>query len=104
MTSASIPDGGVALVLSGAVAKGAFGVGAMGVFAAKGWPIRRIAATSSGALTAAVLGAGVATGRLRYATEVARSLWVDHGAWGDITHLSWSDRFHARSAAKVLGG
>jgi NTE family protein len=96
MTSASIPDGGVALVLSGAVAKGAFGVGAMGVFAARGWPIRRIAATSSGALTAAVLGAGVATGRLRYATEIARSLWLDHGAWGDITHPSWGDWLHAR--------
>jgi hypothetical protein len=49
MTSASIPDGGVAVVLSGAVAKGAFSVGAIGAFAARGWPIRRIAATSSGA-------------------------------------------------------
>jgi len=96
MTSARIPDGGVALVLSGAVAKGAFSVGAIGVFAARGWPIRRIAATSSGALTAAVLGAGIATGRLQYAAEVARSLWLDHGAWGDITHLSWRDWLHAR--------
>ncbi|MGO9838561.1 MAG: patatin-like phospholipase family protein [Polyangiaceae bacterium] len=96
MTSARIPDGGVALVLSGAVAKGAFSVGAIGVFAARGWPIRRIAATSSGALTAAVLGAGIATGRLQYAAEVAQSLWLDHGAWGDITHLSWTDWLHAR--------
>jgi predicted acylesterase/phospholipase RssA len=96
MTSASIPDGGVALVLSGAVAKGAFSVGAIGVFAAKGWPIRRIAATSSGALTAAVLGAGVATGQLQHAAEVARNLWLDHGAWGDITHVSWADWLHAR--------
>jgi NTE family protein len=96
MASASIPYGGVALVLSGAVAKGAFDVGAIGVFAAKGWPIRRIAATSSGALTAAVLGAGVATGQLQQAAEVARSLWLDHGAWDDITHLSWTDWLHAR--------
>jgi predicted acylesterase/phospholipase RssA len=96
MRSASIPGGGIALVLSGAVAKGAFGVGAIEVFAAKGWPIRRIAATSSGALTAAVLGAGVATGQLRHAAEVARNLWLDHGAWSDITHVSWADWLHAR--------
>src|SRR5258708_36685603 len=97
MAIASIPDCGVALVLSGAVAKGAFGVGAIGVFAAKGWPIRRIAATSSGALTAAVLGAGVATGQLDHASEIARSLWLDHGAWGDITHVSWPDWLHGRA-------
>jgi predicted acylesterase/phospholipase RssA len=96
MTSARIPEGGVALVLSGAVAKGAFSVGAIGEFAARGWPIRRIAATSSGALTAAVLGAGIATGRLPFAAEVAKSLWLDHGAWGDITHLSWHNWLHAR--------
>ncbi len=96
MTSVGVPDDGVALVLSGAVAKGAFGVGVVGVFAANGWPIRRIAATSSGALTAAVLGAGVATGQLEHAADVARSLWLDHGAWGDITHVSWSDWLHAR--------
>jgi NTE family protein len=96
MTSARIPDGGVALVLSGAVAKGAFSVGALGAFAARGWSIRRIAATSSGALTAAVLGAGIATGRLPFAAEVAKSLWLDHGAWSDITHLSWSDWLHGR--------
>ncbi len=81
MTSARIPEGDVALVLSGAVAKGAFSVGAIGEFAARGWPIRRIAATSSGALTAAVLGAGIATGRLQFAAEVAKSLWLDHAAW-----------------------
>jgi predicted acylesterase/phospholipase RssA len=89
----------VGLVLSGAVAKGAFGVGAISVFAAKGWPIHRIAATSSGALTAAVLGAGVATGQLRRAADVAARLWLDHGAWGDITHLSWANWLHARGLA-----
>ncbi len=30
------------------------------------------------------------------AADVAKSLWLDHGAWGDITHLSWANWLHAR--------
>jgi predicted acylesterase/phospholipase RssA len=87
---------GAALVLAGAVAKGSFGVGASSVVAQRNVRIRRIAATSSGALTSAVLGAGVATGQLAYAAEVATDLWLDHGAWTDIQHVSLTDWFHAR--------
>lgn len=96
MASAGIADGAVALVLAGAVAKGPFGVGAISALAAKGLPIRRIAATSSGALTAAVIGAGVATGQLVKAATVASELWLDHGAWTDIQHVSLGDWLHAR--------
>jgi predicted acylesterase/phospholipase RssA len=84
-----------ALVLAGAVAKGAFAVGAATYVARQNVPIRRIAATSSGALTAAVLGAGMATGRLAYAAEVATDLWLDHGTWSDIAHVTLGDWFHA---------
>jgi predicted acylesterase/phospholipase RssA len=87
---------GVALVLAGAVSKGAFGVGAVSLMARKQLPIRRIAATSSGALTAAVIGAGMATGRSELAAQVSRETWLDHGAWGDIEHVSLGDWFHAR--------
>jgi predicted acylesterase/phospholipase RssA len=89
-------DGAVALVLAGAVAQGAFGVGAAASIAKKGWPVQRIAATSSGALSAAVLGAGVATGQLAYATQVAKDLWINHGAFDDIRHVRPSDLLHAR--------
>jgi NTE family protein len=85
----------VALVLAGAVAKGAFAVGAVTHVARENVRIRRIAATSSGALTAAVLGAGMATGRLALAAEVAADLWLNHGAWNDIAHVSLGDWFHA---------
>ncbi len=85
----------VALVLAGAVAKGAFAVGAVTHIARENVSIRRIAATSSGALTAAVLGAGMATGRLAQAAEVATDLWLDHGTWSDIAHVTIGDWFHA---------
>jgi NTE family protein len=84
-----------ALVLAGAVAKGAFAVGAVTHVARQGVPIHRIAATSSGALTAAVLGAGMATGRLAYAAEVATDLWLNHGTWNEIAHVTLGDWFHA---------
>jgi NTE family protein len=84
-----------ALVLAGAVAKGAFAVGAVTHVARAGVPIRRIAATSSGALTAAVLGAGMATGRLAYAAEVATDIWLNHGTWSEIAHVTLGDWFHA---------
>jgi NTE family protein len=85
----------VALVLAGAVAKGAFAVGAATQVARERVAIRRIAATSSGALTAAVLGAGMATGRLTEAAEVATDLWLNHGTWSEIAHVTLGDWFHA---------
>jgi NTE family protein len=85
----------VALVLAGAVAKGAFAVGAATQVARERVAIRRIAATSSGALTAAVLGAGMATGRLIEAAEVATDLWLNHGTWSEIAHVTLGDWFHA---------
>ena len=92
---ASVGGDTVALVLAGAVAKGAFAVGAVTHVARENVRIRRIAATSSGALTAAVLGAGMATGRFEVAAEVATDLWLNHGAWSDIAHVTLGDWFHA---------
>jgi predicted acylesterase/phospholipase RssA len=96
MASEGIGGEAVALVLAGAVAKGPFAVGAISALAAKGLTIGRIAATSSGALTAAVIGAGAATGQLAKAAAVASELWLDHGAWMDIQHVSLGDWLHAR--------
>jgi NTE family protein len=90
------PDDGVALVLAGAVAQGAFGVGAVTSLAEKGWPVQRIAATSSGALTGAVVAAGAATGQLAYAAEVAADLWVNHGDFADIRHVNPADWLRGR--------
>jgi predicted acylesterase/phospholipase RssA len=87
---------GVGLVMAGAVARGAFGIGAVSGLVERQWPIRRIAAASSGALTAAIVAAGAATGQLAYATEVATDLWLNHAAWSNVTHVSLGDWLHAR--------
>jgi NTE family protein len=89
-------EGRTALVLAGAVAQGAFGAGAVSYLADNDVRIGPIAATSSGALTAAVVAAGVATGELAYAAGVAKDLWLDHAAWKDIAHVSPADWLHAR--------
>jgi hypothetical protein len=56
-----------ALILAGAVAKGAFHAGAISVLAEREVAVTRIVATSDGALNAAVLAAGIATGRVVHA-------------------------------------
>jgi NTE family protein len=95
-------EDGVAIVLAGAVAQGAFAVGVLSYVAEKETrPMRRIAATSSGALTGAVIAAGVATGRFREATKIAMDMWLDHGAWNDVLRLSPADWLHARGASNT---
>ncbi len=87
---------GVGLVLAGAVAQGAFGAGAVSAFANQQPRILQIAGTSSGALNAVVVAAGVATGQLDRATSILTRLWLDHGAWTDVAHFRVNDWFHAR--------
>src|SRR5579872_88446 len=86
------------LVLAGAVAKGAFEVGAAQVLAGHPCRITRIAATSSGALNAAILGAGLAFGQFSTAVDVARELWEKDGSWTGIAHLSWTALVHLEGA------
>jgi NTE family protein len=87
---------GVGLVLAGAVAQGAFGAGVVSAFATKRPRILQIAGTSSGALNAVLVAAGVATGQLERATSVLVNLWLDHGSWTGIAHFQVGDWFHAR--------
>jgi NTE family protein len=88
---AKLPDRGhgeAALILGGAVAKGAFEAGAFAGLVEADVPLRRVVGTSSGALTAAVVAAGMCTRRLRLAAAVAENMWAEHGSWGDISHVS----------------
>jgi NTE family protein len=96
MTSNGEGHGGVALVLAGAVAKGSFAIGVVSYLAERKEPIRCIAGTSAGALVAAVIGAGVATGQFAYAADCVARLWLERGSFGDIAHLSFDDLLHAR--------
>ncbi len=70
-------------------------------FAARGWPIRRVAATSSGALTAQSSAPASPPDGCGWPRTSRRIQWLDHGAWGDITHLSWANWLHARGLSTL---
>ncbi len=74
---------GAAVVVGGAVAKGAFAAGALAYLTLRlrdeGTPIRALVGTSSGALNATVLAAGVRTGRPVSAAKELVRLWRDRG-------------------------
>ncbi len=76
--------GGAAIVVGGAVAKGAFAAGALAHLTLRlreeGTPIRAVVGTSSGALNATVLAAGVRAGRPMGAAKELVRLWRDRAA------------------------
>jgi len=78
----------IALIITGAVAKGPFHAGALSVLADRGVPVASVVGTSAGALNAAVFAAGVATGRVKHAARVAKDVWLDHASWSDIVSPS----------------
>lgn len=73
-----------ALVLAGAVAKGAFEAGVLSVLVERGVAIDAIVATSAGALNAAVFATGVRFGNTKLATEVLTALWADKAEWRHV--------------------
>jgi len=80
-----------ALVLSGAVAKGAFEAGAIEVIARNRIPIATIVATSAGALNGALLAAGVRAGRTEDAARMLIGHWTERGTWGQAIDPSLRD-------------
>lgn len=86
-----------ALVLSGAVAKGPFHAGVISTLMERGETIHAIVGTSAGALTAAMLGAGLAADRpIQTAEEITR-LWLDKAAWQEFALVA------GRSLLKIQG-
>jgi NTE family protein len=80
--------GGAAIVVGGAVAKGAFAAGALAHLTLKleeeGTPIRAVVGTSSGALNATVVAAGVRAGRPVSAAKELVRLWRDRAGVSGI--------------------
>ncbi len=72
-----------ALILPGAVAKGAFEAGVVDVLAEKNVRIDRIVATSSGALNGVAFAAGIRSGRPREMTGKLVDTWISCGGWHD---------------------
>lgn len=86
----------IALIVTGAVAKGPFHAGALSVLAERGVPVASVVGTSAGALNAAVFAAGVATGRVKHAARVAQEVWLDHASWSDIVSPSLNELLHGQ--------
>ena len=83
-----------ALVLAGAVAKGAFEAGVLAVLAERGVTIDAIVATSAGALNAAVFATGVRCGKTQLATEVLAALWADKAEWRHVVSPTLRGMLH----------
>jgi predicted acylesterase/phospholipase RssA len=101
---------GAAIVIGGAVAKGAFAAGALAVLTekltAKGTPIRRLVGTSSGALNATMLAAGVRAGDPVGATQKLTHLWEEKAnVWGIIEPdlLSWLHGRGLSGTKRIIG-
>jgi predicted acylesterase/phospholipase RssA len=85
-----------AVVITGAVAQGAFAAGALEVLARLGVPINRVVATSAGALTGTVLAAGIYAGRVEQATAGLVDLWTRDAHWRNALDLSPRDLLRGR--------
>jgi NTE family protein len=70
-----------ALVLSGAVAKGAFQAGVLEEIAKARLSIARIVAASAGAMNGAAFAAGVRYGRMTSAAEIITETWIHEAHW-----------------------
>jgi NTE family protein len=80
-----------AIILAGALAKGAFESGALSVLVKNPeLNIRTIVATSSGALNATALAAGITSGKVEQAMDALVSTWINHGSWYNILEFSLS--------------
>lgn len=73
-----------ALVLAGAVAKGAFEAGVLAVLAERDVRPSAIVATSAGSLNAALFATGLRFGRARQATDSLLKLWREEATWTSI--------------------
>ena len=70
-----------ALVLPGAVARGAYEAGVIEVLADQELQIDRIVATSSGALNGLAYAVGIRSGREKEMAKKLASFWIEKGSW-----------------------
>ena len=90
-----------ALVLAGAVAKGAFEAGVISVLAERGERISSLVATSAGSLNAAVYATGVRYGRELRASEVLQELWTEQADWKHVVDFSLRDALGGRGLSST---
>jgi NTE family protein len=83
----------IAVILAGAVARGAFEAGALEVLAKSDIEIVRIVAASSGALNATLLAGGVCAGDIPRATSTLASLWETQASLTHVFDVNFRDVF-----------
>lgn len=80
-----------ALVLPGAIARGAYEAGVIEVLADREMKIDRIVATSSGALNGLAYAMGIRRGREKEMAKILSEFWIQNGGWQNSLNLSpWS--------------
>ena len=77
-----------ALILPGAVSKGAFEAGVISVIAEKNIKINHIVATSSGALNGVALAAAIRSGREKEIAKKLLDAWIEGGGWYDTLNFN----------------
>ncbi len=92
-----------ALVLPGAVAKGAYEAGVIAELADNNIPIDRIVATSSGALNGVAYAAGIRCGREKEMAANLVSAWVEGGGWHNSLHFSTWNMLKGRGLSSREG-
>ena len=81
----------IALVLAGAVARGAFEAGVIRALVDANVRIVRIIAASSGALNGSLLASCVRAGNVKAGAAKLLEIWRDHAAWNQVFHASVHD-------------
>jgi NTE family protein len=91
-----------ALILAGAVAKGAFEAGVLSVLAEyrERLGISRVVGASAGALNAAIYAAAIRAGREQDAAARLAELWRESANWHDVFRWSLGDMVRLRGAGK----
>lgn len=89
-----------ALVLSGALAKGAFEAGACAALADAGVPIARVVGSSSGALNAVYYATAIRAGKERDAAEELAHFWAEDAEWRNFIELSLRDLARGRGLSR----
>lgn len=89
----------IAIVLAGAVAKGAYEAGALQALARANVEIVRIVAASSGALNGTLFAANVRSDQAARGADLLAELWRDDAGWRDAFHLSSHDLISRRAVS-----
>jgi NTE family protein len=92
-----------ALILPGAVSKGAYEAGVISVLAERGVQIDRIVATSSGALNGVAYAAGIRAGCEKEMAEKLTRAWIELGSWQEVLRFSPLDLLTGKGLSKPDG-